>query len=199
MTPLLGDTSVSGIYETYLSQAVLAGRKLDSKCVVDPDTGELTDDPAPYIEHPEHRAAPLLAAPVFPHVKLYVLNVFLEMMTGLLTPGGFTSPQLEYPSMHILENNPGIQVKRGGGAFIMVINVADLMPVTEFKSKVDEWIRTVKNTKLQQGFDEILLPGERAFREEAKRLKQGVPVQSNYWNGIVAMAEEVGVNVDDLR
>ena len=63
--PIIGDTSVSGIYETYLSEAVLAGKKLDTPSIVDPITGELTDDPAPYIEHPEHRSAPLLGAPVF--------------------------------------------------------------------------------------------------------------------------------------
>ncbi len=199
MLPLLGDTSVSGIYETYLSKAVLEGRKLDSKCVVDPDTGELTDDPAPYIEHPEHRAAPMLAAPVFPNVKLYVMNVFLEMMTGLLTPGGFTSPQMEYPSMHILEEDPEVQVKRGGGAFIMVINIADLMPVADFKAKVDEWVRTIKASKLQKGFEEVLLPGERAWHEEQKRLKHGIPVQANYWQGIKDMAAEVGVDIEALR
>ncbi|MGI9289206.1 MAG: Ldh family oxidoreductase [Pseudomonadales bacterium] len=199
MTPLLGDTSVSGVYETYLSKAVLEGRKLDSKCIVDPETGELTDDPAPYIEHPEHRAAPLLAAPVFPHVKLYVLNVFLEMMTGLLTPGGYTSPQMEYPSMHVLADNPDIQVKRGGGAFLMAINVADLMPMQEFKAKVDEWIRTIKNTKPQKGFDEVLLPGEMALREEQRRLKDGIPIQPQYWEGIKTMAADVGIDVEALR
>lgn len=199
MKPLIGDTSVSGVYETYLSKAILEGRKLDSKCIVDPITGELTDDPAPYVEHPEHRAAPLTGAPVFPNVKLYVINVFLEMMTGLLTPGGYTSPQLEYPSMHVLEADPDLKVKRGGGAFLMAINIADLMPVALFKSRVDEWVRTIKDTKLQKGFEEILLPGETALREEKRRLKEGVPIQEQYWDGIKAMALEVGVDVESLR
>lgn len=197
--PIIGDASMSGVYETYLSKAVLEGRKLDSKCVVDPVTGELTDDPAPYIEHPEHRAAPLLAAPAFPNVKLYVMNVFLEIMTGLLTPGGYTSPQMEYPSMHVLNDNPDIQVKRGGGAFLMAINIADLMPVEAFKSKVDEWVSTIKDGKLQKGFDEITIPGEHALREEQIRLRDGIPIQENYWDGIRAMAAEVGVDVEALR
>ena len=196
---IIGDTSVSGVYETYLSEAVLAGRKLNSKCVVDPETGELTDDPAPYIEHPEHRAAPLLAAPVFPNVKLYVLNVFLEIMTGLLTPGGFTSPQMEYPSMHALNADPGRKVKRGGGAFLMVINIADLMPVDLFKQRVDEWAGTIKATRPQKGFDEVTLPGEAALRAEKDRRANGVPVRPQYWEGIRKMAEEVGIDVDTLR
>lgn len=199
MQAIIGDTSVSGVYETYLSEAVLAGRKLDEKCVVDPETGELTDDPAPYIEHPEHRAAPLLAAPVFPNVKLYVLNVFLEIMTGLLTPGGYTSPQMEYPSMHALNAEPERKVKRGGGAFLMVINIADLMPIDVFKQRVDEWVRTIKGTKLQQGFDEVTLPGEAALRAERDRRENGVPVQPQYWEGIKKMGAEVGIDVEALR
>ena len=101
--------------------------------------------------------------------------------------------------MHILEQQPGLQVKRGGGAFIMVINIADLMPVDIFKSKVDEWVRTIKNGKLQKGFDEILLPGERAWRERQKRLQDGIPVQPSYWQGIKNMAAEAGVDIESLR
>ena len=48
----------------------------------------------------------------------------------------------------------------------MAINIADLMPLTRLQSKVDQWAKTIKNTKLQKGFDEITLPGERALHEE---------------------------------
>lgn len=196
---IIGDVSLSGIYETYLAKAALAGEKLSSKCVIDPDTGELTDDPAPYIQNPEHRAAPLLAAPAFPNVKMYVMNVFIEIITGLLTPGGFTCPQMEYPAMHVLDANPDKQIKRGGGAFMMVINVADLMPIEMFKAKVDEWTDTIKGGKLQKGFDEILIPGENALREEQDRLKNGVPIQEHFWKGICDMANELNIDIEALR
>ena len=199
MEAIIGDTSVSGVYETYLAEAVLAGRKMDSKCVVDPESGELTDDPAPYIEHPEHRAAPLLAAPVFPNVKLYVMNVFIEIMTGLLTPGGHTSPQMEYPSMHALEADPERQVKRGGGAFLLVVNVADLMPLDLFKQRVDSWVQNLKSSKLQKGFEEITLPGEHALRTEKERRLNGIPIQEKYWEGLKKMGAEVGVDIEALR
>ena len=190
---------MAGIYETYLSKAILEGRKLSSKCVIDPFTGELTDDPLPDIKHPEHRAAPMSAAPVFPNVKLYVMNVFLEIITGILTPGGSTCPQMEYPGMEVLEENPGKQLTRGGGAFLMVINIADLMPIDSFKAKVDEWVCTLKQGKLQKGFDEILLPGEMAQREEQDRLENGVPIQEHYWNGICEMAKELNIDLESLR
>lgn len=194
---LIGDTAISGIYETYLAKAVMEGKKLPGKLVVDPVSGELTDDPAPYIEHPEKRYAPLRGAPVFPHIKLYVLNVLTEILTGLLTPGGYTSEQLEYPSMdHV---GRGEEVKRGGGAFLMAINVANLMPIEDFKANVDRWIQAIKSTPLQAGVDEILLPGERALREEEKRLRDGIPVQEHHWTELTAMARDVGVDIEALR
>lgn len=197
--PIIGDVSMSGIYETYLSKAILEGRKLSTKCVIDPFTGELTDDPLPYIKNPEHRAAPMSAAPAFPNVKLYVMNVFIEIMTGILTPGGATSPQMEYPGMEVLKEHPGKQVTRGGGAFLMVVNIANLMPLDSFKAKVDEWVCTLKHSKLQKGFDEILLPGEMALREEQNRLSHGVPIQEHYWNGICKMADELNIDLEALR
>jgi LDH2 family malate/lactate/ureidoglycolate dehydrogenase len=197
--PIIGDVSMSGIYETYLSKAILEGRKLSTKCVIDPFTGELTDDPLPYIKNPEHRAAPMSAAPAFPNVKLYVMNVFIEIMTGILTPGGATSPQMEYPGMEVLKKDPGKQVTRGGGAFLMVVNIANLMPLDSFKAKVDEWVCTLKQGKLQKGFDEILLPGEMALREEQNRLSHGVPIQEHYWNGICKMGDELNIDLEALR
>jgi LDH2 family malate/lactate/ureidoglycolate dehydrogenase len=81
----------------------------------------------------------------------------------------------------------------------MVVNIADLMPIDLFKSQVDQWIQTLKSTPLQQGFDEITLPGENALRTEADRRKHGIPVQPQYWAGIQAMASEVGIDLEALR
>ena len=73
------------------------------------------------------------------------------------------------------------------------------MQMSVFRSKVDEWANTIKNTKLQQGFDEITLPGENALRHEAERRLNGVPIQPQYWEGLNKMASEVGVDIAALR
>jgi LDH2 family malate/lactate/ureidoglycolate dehydrogenase len=73
------------------------------------------------------------------------------------------------------------------------------MPLDSFKAKVDEWVCTLKHSKLQKGFDEILLPGEMALREEQNRLSHGVPIQEHYWNGICKMADELNIDLEALR
>ena len=195
--PIIFDTGLCGIFDYHWVLALEAGKRLAQKWIVDPETGELTDDPAPYIKGINHRTMRIRAANVFPDPKMYGFNIFGEVLTGLLTPGGFTSDQTHYPAWDSIEK--GIQLNRGGGGFCMAINVSELMPIDEFKAKIDRWIRTIKSSRLQKGFKEILLPGERALREEERRLKEGVPIRDDHWAALVKMAEEVGVDVEAIR
>lgn len=68
-----------------------------------------------------------------------------------------------------------------------------------FKDRVDEWIRTIKGSKLQAGSDEVLLPGDRALEEEKSRLKNGVPIRPDQWAKLSEMAVTAGIDLDTLR
>ena len=81
----------------------------------------------------------------------------------------------------------------------MAINVGNLQPLDEFKAKVDEMIRNVKGSSRASGFDEIVLPGERAQREYERRLREGVPVREEHWEQVGEIARETGVDVEEIR
>lgn len=195
--PIIADMALCKIYDFQMVEAAKAGQRLDGKYLVDPNTGELTDDPAPYILDPNARSCGCTAATVFPEPKLYLINILFEILTGLLTPGGFASHLNEYPTQEYL--GKGKEIKRGGGAFLMAINPAKLMGIDEFKAKVDEWVHTLKSSKTQAGVAEVFLPGERAQAKNQQRLKEGVPVNEGLWQHVVKMAEEVGVDLEALR
>ena len=78
----------------------------------------------------------------------------------------------------------------------MAINVSALMPIGQFKAKIDDLIRSVKQSQPAEGFTEILLPGERAQREAERRRRDGISVRDEEWGNVVAIAKEHGV---DLR
>ena len=196
-SPILGDVALSQVYDFHSIRAVEQNQRLGGKWMVDPDTGKLTDDPAPYVADPHHRASRIRAAGVFADPRLYCLNVFGELMTGLTTAGGWTTNQQEYPTRDNVER--GVQVKRGGGAWCMAINVGDLMPIELFKEKVDSWVGAIKSSGLAEGFDEIKIPGERALKEMDKRLADGIPIRDDHWAGLVSIAKDVGVDVEALR
>ena len=195
--PILADMALCKIYDFQMVEAAKAGGRLDGKYLVDPDTGELTDDPAPYIIDSNARSCGCTAATVFGDPKLYLVNILFEILTGMLTPGGFASHMNEYPSQEYL--GKGKEIKRGGGAFLMAINPAKLMGIDEFKARVDEWIHTIKSSKLQAGVAEIFLPGERAQKKKIQRLRDGVPVNEELWQHVVQMSKDVGVDLESLR
>ncbi|HEU5314701.1 MAG TPA: Ldh family oxidoreductase, partial [Chloroflexota bacterium] len=48
------------------------------------------------------------------------------------------------------------------------------------------YVRQLKEVPTQEGFDEILLPGERAARTAAQRRREGIPVPDDVWDALQA-------------
>ena len=80
----------------------------------------------------------------------------------------------------------------------MAIDVNALMPLDQFKAKIDDLIRSVKRSRTAEGFSEILLPGERAQREAERRRREGVPVRDEEWGNVVAIAQEIDLDLKSL-
>lgn len=194
--PIIFDSAVCDVYDYDLIQAVVEGSKLKSPSIIDPATGRTTDDPEPYVEKPITGVSNVYAPIVFHSPKLYGFNIFAEILTGLLTPGGRTTPELSSALHEYDSNSLNTHI---GGVFLMVINVADLMPLGEFKSHVDSYIHAIKNSRLAPGFDEILLPGERSLMKEERSKSEGVEFLKVAWEKLVENASKVGIRVEELR
>ncbi len=195
--PILFDGFFGGTYDGYMANAVMDGRKLPTKALIDPDTGELTDDPVPYITDITSRIGEQKAATVFSAPKMYGMSVVQEIWSGFLGLGAITSNMIPYPADEYTDGDPDLNSV--GGGFVQVFDPSKLMPIEDFKAKVDGYIRDLKSSRLAAGSDEILLPGELEWRAEAKHRAEGVPIRREYWNNFLAMAEQVGIDPDDLR
>ncbi len=90
----------------------------------------------------------------------------------------------------------GLRTPRG--QFCMAIDIDQFTPIEEFKSKVDRMIDQVKSCRLQEGFSEILMPGERGFREAEKRRKEGIPVHEKVWKRVSELAEELDIDLESV-
>ena len=86
---------------------------------------------------------------------------------------------------------------RGGhgvnGVFLQVIAVEEMQPLEEFFDKVDQLIARVKSSRPAPGFDEILLPGEKARRTEARQLTDGIAMDEGTWAKLQQLAANFGV------
>jgi LDH2 family malate/lactate/ureidoglycolate dehydrogenase len=62
-----------------------------------------------------------------------------------------------------------------------------MLPGGDFKSQMSELVTKIKATPRQPGVDEIRIPSERAFRERARRLKEGIVLERKVVDSLNAL------------
>lgn len=101
------------------------------------------------------------------------LAIAIDILSGALSPAGCT------------QANPPTT---GNALFIQVINIEAFQPLDAFKAEVGRFVDYVKATPTAEGFDEVLIPGERSHRTKAERLAKGIPVEKKTWDQIEELA-----------
>lgn len=109
--------------------------------------------------------------------KGYGLGVVVDLLAGALSGDGCTG-------------NP--QVGFGNGAFLMVLDAAQFLPLEEFHQQVGEFAAFIKSCPLMSGFEEILMPGEVEARQRAERDRKGIFVEEETWAQITAWGRKLG-------
>lgn len=137
--PLIFDMATSAITWYGLVRAKTLGEELPAGVAIDND-GNLTTDP--------QKAMKGAILPFAKDYKSSGLSLMVEILTGPLVGGSFATPD-------------------GSGDWsnlFIAIDPDELVGKDEFKKKCTELIKIVKNSKKQKGFNEILIPGERATK-----------------------------------
>lgn len=83
----------------------------------------------------------------------------------------------------------------GNGHMHIAIDVAKFIDPQLFKSRVDEMVSTLKSTPLLLGADEILMPGERAWRSEQESREKGILLHSKVLFEIRRVGQSLGVEL----
>jgi ureidoglycolate dehydrogenase (NAD+) len=71
---------------------------------------------------------------------------------------------------------------------IYAIDIETFRPVADFARDADALAAILKALPRQQGFAEILLPGERSGRTESMRRKSGIPIPAKVWEEVEEIA-----------
>jgi LDH2 family malate/lactate/ureidoglycolate dehydrogenase len=109
--------------------------------------------------------------------KGYGINLVIELLCGTL------------PLMGVGARS------RGQGVLTIAIDISKFLPVKEFKAEVDHLIKEVKTSPLRPGFEEIRYPGERAFKCERRRKREGIPIDEISWKKLSDLCHEIGVDI----
>jgi LDH2 family malate/lactate/ureidoglycolate dehydrogenase len=142
--PIVLDMAVSERAFYYVRLARFLHKKIDKSWGID-KFGKPTTDPNK-----------LMSVVPFGGYKGYTLALALEILTGPL-----------------VRTKVGKSSEKVRGFLFIVINPLVFTPKREFEKDVKKLIKDVKTAKKIKGVKEILIPGEKSYKNEQKNLKRG--------------------------
>ena len=89
--------------------------------------------------------------------------------------------------------NVGRMATHNQNSVIAAIDIAHFIDIEQYKAEVDSLIDRLKEPPKAKGFDEIIMPGERAQRCYDVRVKDGIPLPSGTIEALRNAASGVGV------
>ncbi|MCY3833616.1 MAG: Ldh family oxidoreductase [Chloroflexi bacterium] len=118
--------------------------------------------------------------------KGYGLSLFTDVLTGLISGGGFGLAPYQDRSI----------AKLDVAHTFIAIDIEWFMPVEEFKARMDTFIAEIKSSALRPGFDEILVPGEIDHRRERQYRRAGAQLDADVYESLRQLAEPLGIDFD---
>ncbi|HZR99889.1 MAG TPA: Ldh family oxidoreductase [Chloroflexota bacterium] len=174
--PLLLDMATSATSRGKLVEAAAAGRELPLGWAIDA-SGAPTTDARAAVEG--GALSPVGGA------KGHGLALAVELLGGVLTGAG-AGPMRDAAGWRNL-----------WGTLFLVLDPAAFVDVGAFKAAVSDFLAQIKGSRLAPGFAEILIPGERSYRERQERLAHGIVVPDDAWEQVAAIARSLGLNADE--
>jgi LDH2 family malate/lactate/ureidoglycolate dehydrogenase len=121
--------------------------------------------------------------------KGWGLILMCEILSGILTGGSFGR---ELTNLYDKLDTP-----QRNGHLVIALNVASFLDITNFKTRLDEYVSVIRQSKLAPGFDEILLPGEIESRKRAQQLSEGISISQSVVKELLALAASLNVEVSE--
>jgi ureidoglycolate dehydrogenase (NAD+) len=165
--PLVLDMAASTISNGKILQSRASGAELPQDTVLTAK-GEPTTDP---------RTAEILLPLGGP--KGSGLGLMFEMLASVLAAAPVQARAL----------GPEKRTRHTANTAMIAVDIATFRPVGDFTHDADTLAAIIKALPRQTGFDEILLPGERSGRTEAKRRKSGIPLPAKLWEELAGIAK----------
>ena len=175
--PVYLDIATSAVAATKIYAAKSLGSPIPDNWLVDED-GLPTSD---YSHFPEKA----VQVPMAGH-KGYGLAVMVEILTAVLTGAAVMSQVSSWVTDSADPTNEG-------HAFI-AIDIAQMMPLGEFKGRMDGMIREIKSAPLAKGADRIYLPGEIELEKRDIAWVEGIVLPPDVVASLRGLAEDVGVD-----
>jgi L-2-hydroxycarboxylate dehydrogenase (NAD+) len=177
--PVWMSTKVCEWYDGHTAQAVLQGTKVRDNSVIDPETGELGNNLAPYAK-PVEGYGRVYDQSCFQNLsepRIYMLNLFMEAMESIINPIGIITPELPSLTDYVNKTADGTSV---GGSFYLCIDPSHFGSIEEVKAKSDRFAQAIQNTKPLPGSRGCRMPGTGGWKSLNSGAEE-VEVLASHW------------------
>ncbi|MEP3046627.1 MAG: Ldh family oxidoreductase [Roseibium sp.] len=177
--PVWTSTKLCEWYDGDTAQAVLQGTKLKYNSVIDPETGELGNDLAPYAQPVEGygRVYDQTCFQELHEPRVYMLNLWNELMTAIINPGGTITP--EVPTLGDFVEGTA-KTTSVGGSYYLCIDPSKFGPLAEVKAKADRFAQAIEDSPTRSGARPPRMPGAGGYKGLLANAEE-VKVLASHW------------------
>jgi ureidoglycolate dehydrogenase (NAD+) len=122
--------------------------------------------------------------------KGYGISLLIEVLTGVIAGGAFGPQVVSW----VLEDSTPVNQSHS----FLVIDISHYLDPEEFKNRMDELARFIRNAPRAQGAERILLPGELEWNRRAEALKHGMVLPDHVMVRLEGLANDTGVALDTI-
>lgn len=177
--PIVLDFATSRIAQGKTRVAHNKGKAVEPGTLID-DKGRPTTDPRYSVVQPYGAILP------FGEHKGSGLALMAELLGGALT-GGETGRQPHQGKRRVINSMLSI-----------LIDPVKLGTAEHFQQEIEGFMGWLMEAPTAEGFDKVRTAGEPERDWKAKRLKEGIPVDTTTWEEILTAGEKVGISRRDI-
>ncbi|MCP4256725.1 MAG: Ldh family oxidoreductase [Planctomycetes bacterium] len=177
--PVWMSTKLCDWYDADTAQAVLQGTKLKHNAVINPETGELGNDLAPFAK-PVEGYGRVYDQTCFQNLhepRLYMLNLWNEALSAIINPGAIITP--EVPTLTDFVDGTA-KTTSVGGSYYICIDPSKFGPLADVKAKSDRFAEAIENTKPLPDSRGCRMPGARGWKSLMSNAEE-VEVLASHW------------------
>ena len=174
--PIVIDLSTSIVALGKLRMARNLGESVPRDWLVGAD-GLPETDPGAFFQSPRAAALNLLGGAGQGH-KGFGLSLMVEAFAGALSGAGTST---------------GAAAEDRGNGFLTIAVSPEAFGAEGFHSEIEQLVKTIKASAVADGLAAVILPGERAAREKARRRREGLPIDGPTWARICRILAELGI------
>jgi len=197
-SPIWASVALAEFYDADVSEAAIHKKPLKGKWLIDPESGDLSDDVTAYAKPIEGygRVWDCSAAGQIETPRTYALNMWTEAMTAIINPIGI--PSTDLPTIDDVISHDKNSSATVGGSYYLCINPAIFGSIDAVKARSDSYVAAIEDCPPRPGHS-VRVPGSAGYKF-LQGNAQMVDVLTNHWDPFfVNIAGKYGLTEQQLR